>query len=126
MFSALQRKVIDVAIVSIKVLHHQQVVAAAVEGGKSVYCEWPLGNGLAEAVELARLAREKKTLGVVGTQAVVSPEAEFWRELVVDGYIGDVPSSTYLRSGFTSGDEGTGGGSYGMGPAIWPTLPSVS
>jgi predicted dehydrogenase len=48
-------------------------VSEALNAGKSVYCEWPLGNGLAEAVELAQLANDRKLLGVVGTQAIVSP-----------------------------------------------------
>src|SRR5579863_9728456 len=105
---------IDLVAVTVKVAHHREVVVAALEAGKRVYCEWPLGNGLAEAVELARLAREKKALTVVGTQAIASPEVEFVRKLVADGFVGDVLSSTFLGNGFTWGDEVTRGDAYAM------------
>src|SRR5260370_24237262 len=35
------------------------MVIEALNAGKSVYCDWPLGNGLAEAVELARVANDR-------------------------------------------------------------------
>jgi predicted dehydrogenase len=63
---------IDIVKVAVKVSHHFEVVKAAIEAGKHVYCEWPLGNGLAEAEELAKLARVKRVLGVIGTQARVA------------------------------------------------------
>jgi predicted dehydrogenase len=39
---------IDIAAVTVKVPHHLEIVKAAIEAGKHVYCEWPLGNGLAD------------------------------------------------------------------------------
>jgi predicted dehydrogenase len=54
--------------------------AAAITAGKHVYCEWPLGNGLAEAQELARLAKEKGVLGIVGTQACLAPEILYLKQ----------------------------------------------
>jgi hypothetical protein len=38
-------------------------VSEALNAGKSVYCESPLGKGLAEAVELARLANDPEATG---------------------------------------------------------------
>ncbi|SAK62019.1 Gfo/Idh/MocA family protein [Caballeronia ptereochthonis] len=105
---------IDVVAVTVKVPHHREVVAAALKAGKHVYCEWPLGTGLAEATELAELARRGKVRAVVGTQATASPEVEMVRKIVADGYVGDVLSSTYLGSGPTWGDEVTRGDSYVM------------
>ncbi len=95
---------IDVVVVTVKVPFHKEVVAAALEAGKNVYCEWPLGNGLAEATELARLANETKALAVIGTQAIASPEVQFIRKLVAEGYIGDVLSSTYISAGVSWGE----------------------
>jgi hypothetical protein len=60
---------VDIVTVTVKVPHHLEVVKAAIEAGKHVYCEWPLGNGLAEAEELAELAKAKSVLGVVGTRS---------------------------------------------------------
>ena len=56
---------IDIVTVTMKVPHHLEIVKAAIGAGKHVYCEWPLGNGLAEAEELAALARAKGVLDVV-------------------------------------------------------------
>jgi predicted dehydrogenase len=116
---------IDVVVVTVKVPHHREVVTAVLESGKSVYCEWPLGNGLAEAVELARLANERSALAVVGTQAVASPEVAFVRKLVADGYVGDVLSSTYIGAGFTWGEDVTRGDVYAMDSRNGATLLSV-
>ncbi|MFA5496317.1 MAG: Gfo/Idh/MocA family oxidoreductase, partial [Porticoccaceae bacterium] len=50
---------IDLVVVTVKVPHHHELVTAALNAGKHVYCEWPLGNGLDEARELADLAEVK-------------------------------------------------------------------
>jgi len=102
---------IDVVTVAVKVPHHLEIVKAAIEAGKHVYCEWPLGNGLAEAKELATLARAKGILGVAGTQARVAPEIEYLRQLIADGFVGDVLSTTLV---------GRGGVSATGGPCILP------
>jgi predicted dehydrogenase len=90
---------VDIVTVTVKVPHHLEVVKAAIEAGKHVYCEWPLGNGLAEAEELAELAKAKSILGVVGTQARVSPEIEYLKQLIMDGFVGEVLSTTIVARG---------------------------
>lgn len=79
--------------------HHLEVATAAIGAGKHVYCEWPLGNGLAEAEEMAALARAKGVLGVVGTQARVAPEIEHLRDLIAGGLVGEVLSATLVARG---------------------------
>jgi predicted dehydrogenase len=90
---------VDIVAVTVKVPHHLEIVKAAIEVGKHVYCEWPLGNGLAEAEEMAELARAKDVLGVVGTQARVAPEIEYLRQLIADGFVGEVLSTTLVARG---------------------------
>ncbi len=90
---------VDIVTVAVKVPHHLEVVRAAIGAGRHVYCEWPLGNGLAEAEEMAALAREKGILGVVGTQARVAPEIEYLRHLIADGFVGEVLSTTLIARG---------------------------
>lgn len=90
---------IDVISVTVRVPHHLELVRAAVEGGKHVYCEWPLGNGLAEAEEMAAMVRRKGVLGVAGTQARVAPHMRHLRALVENGYVGRVLSSTISARG---------------------------
>lgn len=90
---------VDIVTVAVKVPPHLEIVKAAISAGKHVYCEWPLGNGLAEAEEMAGLARAKGILGVVGTQARVAPEIEYLRHLIADGFVGDVLSTTLVARG---------------------------
>lgn len=116
---------IDVVIVAVKVQHHREVVTAAIQNGKAVYCEWPLGNGLKETLELAKLAGDKKIPAVIGTQAIASPEVQFVRRIVADGYVGKVLSSTYIGAGFTWGDEVSLGETYAMDSKNGATLLSI-
>ncbi len=90
---------VDIVTVTVKVPPHLEIVKAAIGAGKHVYCEWPLGNGLAEAEEMAALARASGVLGVVGTQARVAPEIEYLRQLIADGFVGDVLSATLVGRG---------------------------
>lgn len=90
---------IDLVVVTVKVPHHRELVTAALNAGKHVYCEWPLGNGLAEARELADLADAKGVVAAIGTQMRVAPEVEYLRQLIAGGYVGEVLSTTLVGSG---------------------------
>jgi predicted dehydrogenase len=90
---------IDIVTVTVKVPYHLETVKMAISAGKHVYCEWPLGNGLAEAEELVALARAEKVLGVIGTQARVAPEIEYLKQLIADGFVGEVLSTTLVARG---------------------------
>lgn len=90
---------VDIVTVAVKVPPHFEIVKAVIEAGKHVYCEWPLGNGLAEAEEMAALARAKGVLGVVGTQAPLAPEMEYLRQLIADAFVGEVLSTTLVARG---------------------------
>lgn len=90
---------IDIVAVTVKVPHHLDIVTAAIEAGKHVYCEWPLGNGLAEAEQLAGLARSKGIVAVIGTQARLAPEIQYLKQLIADGFIGEILSTTLVARG---------------------------
>ena len=85
---------IDAVTVTITVPQHLKAVKAAIDAGKHVYCEAPLGNGLAEAEELAGYARGKNITAVAGLQARVAPEVLYLRHLINTGYLGTVLSSS--------------------------------
>jgi predicted dehydrogenase len=87
---------VDVVAVTVKVPHHRELVSAALAAGKSVYCEWPLGRDLDEAREMAALAAEQGVRTVVGLQARQAPAIEFVRDLLRDGYVGEVLSTTMI------------------------------
>ncbi len=96
---------VDLVVVTVKVPHHRELVTAALNAGKHVYCEWPLGNGLTEARELADLAESKGVVAAVGTQMRVAPEVEYLRQLIAEGYVGQVLSTTLVGSGSSWGAE---------------------
>src|SRR5207249_1986188 len=63
---------------------------------KAVYCEWPLGRDLEEARAMAALAAEKGVRTVVGLQARQAPAIEFVQQLLGDGYVGEVLSTSMV------------------------------
>src|SRR5712691_9802972 len=87
---------IDVVAVTVKVPHHRELVSAALAGGKAVYSEWPLGRDLDDARAMAALAAERGVRTVVGLQARQAPAIEFVQELLSDGYVGEVLSTTMV------------------------------
>jgi len=87
---------IDVVVVTVKVPHHRELVSAAIAAGKAVYCEWPLGRDLDDARAMAALAAEKGVRTVVGLQARQAPAIEFVQQLLRDGYVGEVLSTTMV------------------------------
>jgi predicted dehydrogenase len=64
---------IDAVAVVVRVPEHYGPTRAALEAGKHVYTEWPLGRDTAEAEELATIARASGKQTVVGLQSRVSP-----------------------------------------------------
>jgi predicted dehydrogenase len=94
---------VDIVVVTVKVPHHFAIVREAIAAGKHVYCEWPLGNGLDEARELARLAQAASIVAVAGTQARVAPEIQYLRQLIAEGFVGDVLSTSLIGSGMILG-----------------------
>ena len=81
---------IDLVSVSVRVPLHHDMVMAALAAGKHVFCEWPLGANLSEAQEMASLARSKGVVHMVGLQARGSPTLLRLRDLLSEGYVGEV------------------------------------
>ena len=87
---------VDVVAVTVRVPHHRALVSAALAAGKAVYCEWPLGRDLDDARAMAALAAEQGVPTVVGLQARQAPAIQFVQELLSDGYVGEVLSTTMV------------------------------
>lgn len=81
---------IDAVAVSVRVPSHYAPTRAALEAGKHVYCEWPLGRTTAEAVELAALAEARGLVTAVGLQARLNPTLLYMKELIAAGWVGKV------------------------------------
>jgi predicted dehydrogenase len=99
---------VDVVAITVRVPYHLELATAALDAGKAVYCEWPLGNGLKEAQTLAALAKNKGVLAVAGLQARSAPSVAYVRDLIRQGYVGEVLSTTLIGSGM------------GWGPTVEP------
>src|SRR6266853_5864034 len=78
---------VDLITVSVKVPDHYRPVMAAIEAGKHVYCEWPLGRDTEEAIRLRDAAERKGIRHVVGLQGQASPSINFVKDLIADGYV---------------------------------------
>src|SRR5438067_2396843 len=99
---------VEVVAVTVKVPYHLELATAALGAGKAVYCEWPLGNGLKEAETLAALAEKQGVLAVAGLQALSAPPVAFVRDLIEQGYVGEILSTTLV------------GSAMGWGPTVEP------
>jgi predicted dehydrogenase len=95
---------IDAVAVVVRVPSHYAPTKAALEAGKHVYCEWPLGRTTAEAVELSALARANKRVTAVGLQARVNPAVMYMKELLEAGFVGEILAVhvSLLRDGVLS------------------------
>ena len=83
---------IDAVAVVLRVPAHYQITKDALNAGKHVFTEWPLGRTLEEAEELAGLAKAKGVKAVVGLQARAAPAVLQMKQLVEEGYVGEIMS----------------------------------
>jgi predicted dehydrogenase len=88
---------VDLVVVTVKVPYHDELVQPALAAGKMVLCEWPLAADLARASALTDLAGDVRT--AVGLQARSAPPLRYLRDLIADGYIGEVLSTTLVGTG---------------------------
>ena len=113
---------IDVIAVSVRVPHHHALTMAALDSGKHVFTEWPLGRTLSEAEEMASLATKNQLQAMIGLQGRGSPELLHIKDLVANGYIGNPLSCvvTQYTGGFLlnkdSGRSWMGDSSMGVNP----------
>lgn len=83
---------IDAVAVVVRAVHHHEAVLAAVKAGKHVYCEWPLGTSLQQTRELAAVAEHRGVVTAVGLQGRYTPTLQYLKELVDEGWLGELLS----------------------------------
>jgi predicted dehydrogenase len=116
---------IDLVVVAVKVPQHPELVRSALAAGKMVYSEWPLGRDLAEASEMATLAAADRIRTAVGLQARAAPAFRYLKDLVEDGYVGKVLSTSLVASGVNWGATFRPGGEYMLDRANGATMLTV-
>ena len=82
-FAMIRDDRIDLVTVTVNVPAHRDLVLAALEAGKAVYCEAPLGCNVAETEELARAVRSNHT--AIGWQGRYNPAVRRAAEMVSSG-----------------------------------------
>lgn len=90
---------VEAVVVAVRVPAHYQLTKNAIAAGKHVFCEWPLGANTKEAEELAALARKKNIRTMVGLQRRQSPAYLYMRELIREGYVGQVVAVNMMLMG---------------------------
>jgi predicted dehydrogenase len=99
---------VDLVAVVVRVPGHYRLVVRALEAGKAVLCEWPLGASLGEAEAMADLASARSLRTAVGLQARSDPTLMYARELVQQGSIGEVLSASFSSVGQAVTRRGVG------------------
>ncbi|MFI9531933.1 Gfo/Idh/MocA family protein [Nocardia fusca] len=90
---------VDLVVVSVKASGHAAVIRAALDAGKHVVSEWPLGVDAAEASELTEAATAAGVVHAVVLQGHHSPSARFAADLLADGRIGRLESVALVAEG---------------------------
>ncbi|WP_433680271.1 Gfo/Idh/MocA family protein [Nocardia sp. CA-119907] len=102
---------VDLVVVSVKASGHAAVIRAALDAGKHVVSEWPLGVDADEAGELTETATAAGVVHAVVLRGHHSPSARFVADLLADGRIGTLESVALVAEGAPWG-----------GSRIWPNL----
>ena len=89
---------VDAVAVCVRVPAHRELVMLALDAGKPVYCEWPLGRDTAEAEALHAAAKARGVAHMVGLQSRHSPTFLHARNLIAEGAIGTVRSAALTHS----------------------------
>lgn len=85
---------IDIVTVAAPVPAHRDLIVAALEAGKHVVTEWPVGTSTAQTEEIAEVGERSGMHTAVGLQSRMNPAALRARELIGAGAIGRVLSAT--------------------------------
>ena len=89
---------VDLVVILAPAPEHARLVKIAIAAGKDVYSEWPLTTSTADSEELLTLAEAKGVRHIVGLQRRHGPSARYLRDLVKQGYVGQIRSANMIVS----------------------------
>jgi predicted dehydrogenase len=93
-FAMIRDDRIDVIAIAVRVPAHRELVLAALDAGKAVYCEAPLGRFVSEAEEMAGAAGSLHT--AIGLQGRLNPAVRRAAQVVSSGEIGRPLNATVV------------------------------
>ncbi|HZQ45999.1 MAG TPA: Gfo/Idh/MocA family oxidoreductase [Verrucomicrobiae bacterium] len=86
---ALANKAVQAVIVATPSHQHREIVLAALQAGKHVYCEAPLGSSVEDARAIAQAAKAAAKVNFqAGLQARSDPQLHFLRQFIRSGALG--------------------------------------
>lgn len=103
---------VDVVIVAVRAPHHFELLQKIARAKKPVYSEWPSGTSLDETRRARDAFDEAGCAAFSGLQARSVPGVRYIRDLVTDGYVGRVLSTTLIGAAVPWGDVITEGNAY--------------
>lgn len=95
---------VDLVIVAVRVEHHLELLQKVARAGKPVYSEWPSGSNLEQTRGLRDAFAAAGVHAVTGLQARSAPGVRYLRDLVENGYVGQVLSTTLVGAAAPWGD----------------------
>jgi len=81
---------VDIVAITAPNVLHAPIALAAIEAGKTVYCEKPLSTTAAMALEMTEAAEAAGTVTMVGFNFLRNPMIQLARTIVASGEIGEV------------------------------------
>jgi predicted dehydrogenase len=102
-FAMIREERIDVITIAVQVPAHRELVLAALQAGKAVYCEAPLGRSVAEAEQMASAVGSLHT--AIGLQGRLNPAVRRAAQLVSCGQIGRPLNATIVSTTTGFGPE---------------------
>jgi predicted dehydrogenase len=95
-YKMVQHPDVDLVSICVRVPFHHQMGMAALNAGKHLFCEWPLAATTEQAQQMRDLAARKGVRHMVGLQARGARAINRVRDLVAEGYVGQVLSCTMI------------------------------
>lgn len=82
--------VVEAVVIASPQATHREIALAAIENGKHVLCEKPLGESLDDSAAMVAAAEKAGVANMVGFNYIRTPASQYARKLIADGLIGDV------------------------------------
>lgn len=116
---------VDLVIVAVRVEHHYGLLQKILAAGKPVYSEWPSGSTLDQTRQLRDGFTTAGVYAATGLQARARPEIRYLRDLIQDGHLGRVLSSTLVGEAGPWGDEVDQSKAYLQDDALGGTMTTI-
>jgi predicted dehydrogenase len=96
---------VDLVVANTRVDLHGKVLLPSIKAGKNVFSEWPMDSNEAKAKVMLDAARQSGSKTIVGLQGRANPVVQKLKQVIEEGRIGKVLSSTFYGCTTNGGME---------------------